>query len=161
VAVEVALKIVGEAQGPLKGSLTRPGREGAIRVTGLDHVVRSILDVVTGQPVANRAHGPITLTKEVDATTPQLHTAWSHNERFTTWRLDFHATDSTGQDVSYYVVELSGARVSRIQLVMPNTLVAANIAVSVHETVSFVYDKITWSWLPGNISAADEWAVEQ
>ena len=160
-AVEVALSLVGEAQGPLKGSLTSPGRQGAIRVTGVDHVVRSILDIVTGQPVAKRAHGPITVTKEVDASTPQLHLAWSKNESFTTWRLDFHAADSTGQDVSYYVIELSSARVSRIQLAMPNTLVAANIAASVHESVSFVYDKITWSWLPGNISAEDAWAVEQ
>lgn len=160
-AVEVALTLVGGAQGSLKGSITRPGREGAIRVTGVDHLVRSILDIVTGQPVAKRAHGPITVTKEVDATTPQLHLAWAHNEPFTTWRLDFHATDSTGHDVSYYVIELSGARVSRIQLTMPNTLVAADIAVPVHESVSFVYDKITWSWLPGNISAADDWAVEQ
>lgn len=160
-AVDVALRLVGEQQGPLRGSLASPGREGAIRVTGVDHLVRSILDIITGQPVAKRAHGPITVTKEVDASTPQLHLAWSKNESFTTWRLDFHAADSTGQDVSYYVIELSGARVSRIQLVMPNTLVAANIAVSVHETVSFVYDKITWSWLPGNISAEDVWAVEQ
>jgi type VI secretion system secreted protein Hcp len=161
VAVEVALTLVGEQQGPLKGSLTRPGREGAIRVTGADHLVRSILDVVTGQPVAKRAHGALTVTKEVDASTPQLHRAWSQNESFTAWRLDFHAVDSTGQDVSYYVIELSGARVSRIQLVMPNTLVAANVGVAVHETVSFVYDTIEWSWLPGRITAEDAWAVEQ
>jgi type VI protein secretion system component Hcp len=30
-----------------------------------------------------------------------------------------------------------------------------------HETVSFVYDTIEWSWLPGRITAEDAWAVEQ
>ena len=129
-------------------------------MTGVDHVVRSILGN-TGQPVAKRAHGPITVTKEVDVSTPQLHLAWAHNDPFTTWRLDFHAADSTGPDVSYYVIELSGARVSRIQLMMPNTLIAANVGVSVHETVSFVYDKIMWSWLPGKVEAEDVWSVEQ
>jgi len=28
-------------------------------------------------------------------------------------------------------------------------------------TVSFVYDTIEWSWLPGRITAEDAWAVEQ
>jgi type VI secretion system secreted protein Hcp len=161
VAVEVALTLAGEAQGPVRGSITRPDRQGAIRVTGIDHVLRAVLNNVTGQPVANRAHGPITLTKEVDASTPALNHAWVRNERFTSWRLDFHAPDSTGRDVSYYVIELTGARISRIQLIMQNTLIAANIPVAVHETVSFVYDKIAWTWLPGNISAVDDWSVEQ
>jgi type VI secretion system secreted protein Hcp len=161
VAVELALTLVGARQGPLRGSITRPDREGAIRVTGVDQVVGSVLDSATGQPIANRTHAPITVVKEVDASTPVLHSAWSRNERFSTWRLDFHTADATGRDVSYYVIELTGARVSRIHLQLPNTLVPANASVTVHESVSFVYDKIKWSWLPGNITAQDDWVAQQ
>jgi type VI secretion system secreted protein Hcp len=130
-------------------------------VTGIDHVLGSVLDSATGQPIANRAHAPITVIKEVDASTPVLHAAWSRNERFSTWRLDFHAADGTGKDVSYYVIELTGARVSRIHLQLPNTLAPANATVTVHESVSFAYDKATWSWLPGNITAHDDWVTGQ
>jgi hypothetical protein len=33
--------------------------------------------------------------------------------------------------------------------------------IDARRTVSFVYDTIEWSWLPGRITAEDAWAVEQ
>jgi type VI secretion system secreted protein Hcp len=40
---------------------------------------------------------------------------------------------------------------------LTNASVASRTENGPYETVSFTYQKITWTWLDGNITAQDDW----
>jgi type VI secretion system secreted protein Hcp len=156
-ALDAALEIVGQSQGPIRGSLTVVGHEGDIRVAAVHHLLVSPRDATTGQPSGRRQHGELTVTKEVDSATPKLLAAWVRNEKLTTWKLDLLGIDAAGRSVLAYTIELTEAAVSKVELVLPSTFDPANRSVPAHEKVSFVYVGITWTWA-GSVSASDRWA---
>jgi type VI secretion system secreted protein Hcp len=157
-ALDAALKIVGQAQGAIRGLLTGPsGHEGEIRVAALDHLLVSPRDAATGQATGRRVHGELTVTKELDPSTPKLLSAWVRNEKLTTWKLDLLGVDAAGRSVVAYTIELVDAAVSRVELVMPSTFDPASRNVPAHEKVSFVYAGITWTW-GTSVTASDRWA---
>lgn len=147
--LDAELTIVGP-RGPIRSGAGRTG-SGAIVVLDVRHTLVSPRDPATGQAAGRRQHAPIVVTKHVDRATPQLADAWARNEVLTTWRLDAFGTDTFGRRQPRFSVELRRVVVVEISLTTPES------SSFPREAVAFGYERITWTWHDGNITAADDW----
>src|SRR6187402_2164909 len=124
-ALNAYLKVKGAKQGDIKGSVTQKGREGMIAVHSFHHHITSPRDSASGQATGKRQHGPFTIIKEIDKSTPLLHKALVDNESFKTWELKCFAPKNTaaaggGQEVNHFTIVLTDANISSIMDIMEN-----------------------------------------
>ncbi len=160
-ALNAYLSLTGTQQGKIEGSATQKGREGKIIVIAAEHAVTSPRDVASGQATGRRQHRPFVITKEIDRSSPLLYEAWVNDELLSTWELQFWApatggTTAAGKEVMRYTVRLSNAVICDIRFHMLNNKNPELMRFAEYEEVSFVYQKIEWSWVPGGITASDE-----
>lgn len=161
-ALNAFLHLHGEVQGKIKGSVIQKGREGKIMVVASQHAVESPRDPSSGQATGRRQHKVFTITKEIDSASPLLYKALSINETFKEWELQFWApqlksTTGTGAEMQHYTVRLSGAAVTQIRFVQPDTRGPETARIAETEEVSFAYSRIEWLWVKGAISSSDDW----
>ncbi|HZF48038.1 MAG TPA: type VI secretion system tube protein Hcp, partial [Polyangiaceae bacterium] len=57
-ALNAYLKLKGQTQGEIKGSVTQKGREGKIMVIAVSHEIMSPRDPASGLPTGKRMHKP-------------------------------------------------------------------------------------------------------
>ena len=69
-ALNAHLKLVGQKQGQIKGSVTQKGREDSILVHAYSHEILFPHDLATGQSSGKRQHKPLVIVKDVDRSTP-------------------------------------------------------------------------------------------
>jgi type VI secretion system secreted protein Hcp len=156
-ALNAYLKLTGKTQGEIKGSVTQVGREDSIMVIAYNHEVVSPRDAASGLPTGKRQHKPLTITKEIDKASPLLMTVLTNNEQVTKWELRFWQPSPTGQEVQHYTIELENASIASIRSEMLNNKYAENMNHKEREHVSFCYQKVTWTWMDGGITASDDW----
>jgi type VI secretion system secreted protein Hcp len=161
-ALNAYLKLKGQTQGDIKGSVTQKGKQGSILVTGAIHEVLSPRDPASGLPTGKRLHKPFVVHKPVDRSTPLLYAALVNNENLTLWELRFWRPKSSGSygvgvEQNHYTVKLTNAAIASIRFVMPSTLDPSNAGIPEYEEVSFTYQKIEWTWTDGGITAMDDW----
>ena len=151
------LSLTGNNQGKIEGSCDISGREGTIIVYALDHTVQIPRDTHTGLPTGKRVHGPLTVTKEYDKSSPKLFQALCSGEQLSEVMLDFYRISPTGTEEKYYTTKLENAIIVDICSYYPETFAEASRAIKHMEKVSFSYEKIIWTWHPDGIEAEDEW----
>lgn len=161
-ALNAYLRLVGDRQGEIKGSVTQKGREGKILVIAFAHEVASPRDTGTGLATGRRQHGPLVITKEIDRATPPLHEAQAGNENFKEWELELYAPQlragaGAGVEVQYFTITLTNALIASFRTEMPNTKHADLAKLNPFEEIAFTYEKIEWTWTDGGLSAADDW----
>ncbi len=156
-ALNAFLKLKGQVQGDIKGSVIQKGREGKIMVIAFNHEVESPRDGASGQAIGKKIHHPFVITKEIDRSTPLLYQALVTNETLITWELQCFAIKNTGQEANNYTVRLTNAKIVDIRSFMLNNKFAENTKMPLMEEVSFVYEKIEWTWVDGGITTTDEW----
>jgi len=156
-ALNAYLKLSGKTQGEIKGSVTQSGREDSIMVIAYSHEVVSPRDAASGLPTGKRQHKPLTVTKEIDKSTPLLMNVLTNNEQISKWELRFWQPSPSGQEVQHYTIELENASIASIRSEMLNNKVAENMQHKEREHVAFCYQKITWTWMDGGITASDDW----
>ncbi|HTO92216.1 MAG TPA: Hcp family type VI secretion system effector [Candidatus Sulfotelmatobacter sp.] len=161
-ALNAYLKLKGQKQGDIKGSVTQKGREGKIMVIAVSHEIISPRDPASGLPTGKRMHKPYVITKELDKSTPLLYNALVNNENLPTWEIEFwtpqlSAATGTGQEKQHYTVELTNANIASIAFRMPNNKHPDLAKYAEYEEVAFTYQKITWTWKDGGITASDDW----
>ncbi len=157
-ALNALLKLKGQIQGDIKGSVTQKGREGKIMVIAFDHEIQSPRDAGSVQATGKRMHHPFIITKEIDKATPLLHNALTNNETMTKWELQCFVIKATGQEINSFTIKLTNAKITGIHNIMLNNKVPENIKMPILEEVSFNYEKIEWTWVDGGIAATDDWA---
>lgn len=165
-ALNAYLSLKGEMQGEIKGSVVQKGREGKIMVIAVEHEVLLPHDPVSGQATGKRMHKPFMITKELDASTPQLYAAFAANENLPTWELQFWAPSvgigaGTGVEVIRYTVRLSNARISDIRFRMLNNKSPELMRYAEFEEVSFVYQRIEWTWVSSGKTSSDVWGARK
>lgn len=158
-ALNSYLKLKGQQQGDIKGSVTQKGREGTIMVIGFHHEVVSPRDNSTGLATGKRIHTPFIITKEIDKSTPLLYSALVNNENLTNWELQCFVLKGAGVEVNNYTVNLTNARIVDINTNMLNNKMSENAQLPLMEQVSFVYQKIKWTWTEGGITSEDDWVA--
>lgn len=149
-ALNAFLSLSGQKQGQIRGSVTQKGREDKIRVFAVEHAVKNEL--------GSKKHGVLTISKELDKSTPLLYQALATGELITRFELQFwtpQARAGVGAETQHYTVRLTNARITGIKFVMPNNRDPELAKHTEYEEVSFTYDSITWTWTDGNISATD------
>jgi type VI secretion system secreted protein Hcp len=156
-ALDAYLKLIGETQGEIKGSVTKRGQEESIAVFAVNHEVLSPRDPASGLPTGKRQHKTITITKEIDRSTPLLYSAWVNNEKLTEGKLEFWQPSPSGREQQHYTIELTNAQIANIQFEMLNNKYPENMQHKEREHISFTYQKIVWTWMEGGITAEDDW----
>ena len=161
-ALNAYLKLKGQKQGEIKGSVTQKSREGKIQVIAVSHDIISPRDPASGLPTGKRMHKPMVVTKELDKASPLLYSALVNNENISEWELQFwtpqiKAATGTGQEVQHYSVKLVNANVASIAFRMANNRHPDLMKFSEYEEIAFTYQKIIWTWNDGGITAEDDW----
>ena len=167
-ALNAYLSLRGEKQGEIKGSVTQKGREGKIMVIAAEHGVASPRDPASGLATGRRVHKPFMITKELDMSSPLLYAGLAANEIFPTWELQFWAPavntavgGGTGAEVMRYTVRLTNASISDIRFCMLNTKDPELMRYAEFEEVSFVYQRIDWTWMVGGKTSGDDWGARK
>jgi type VI secretion system secreted protein Hcp len=161
-ALNAYLKLKGQKQGEIKGSVTQKGRENKIMVIATSHEIHSPRDAASGLPTGKRMHKPFVVTKEIDKSSPLLYNALVNNENISDWELQFwtpqtKAQQGIGTEVNHYTVRLYNANIASINFRMLNNRVERDARFAEYEEVAFTYQKIEWTWNEGGIMAVDDW----
>jgi len=161
-ALNAYLNLKGQKHGDVKGSVTQKGREGKIMVIAANHEVLSPMDPVSGFATGKIQHKPFVITKELDKSTPVLYDIMVTNENITEWELQFwrpsiSSRTGVGTETQNYTVKLSNARIVDIRFQMLNNKNPDLMKYAEYEEVAFAYEKITWTWNDGGITAEDDW----
>ncbi len=161
-ALNAYLKLKGQKQGEIKGSVTQKGREGKIMVIAASHQVLIPHDEATGMLTGRRMHKPFIITKELDKSSPLLYNMLVTNENITDWELQFwtpnlRSSAGIGTEKQHYTVKLVNARIVDINFHMLNNKNPDLTRYAEYEEVAFDYEKITWLWVDGGIMAQDDW----
>lgn len=156
-ALNAYLRVVGEIQGPIQGSVNQRGREDQIMVIAFSHEVISPRDASSGLPTGKRQHQPLIITKEIDRSTPLLAKALVSNENLPEWELLFWRPGKSGKEKQHYTISLADASIVAINQEMPNNKYPENFPHAAREHISFCYRRISWIWVEGGVSADDEW----
>ena len=165
-ALNAYLRLKGAKQGDIKGSVTQKGREGRIAVIAVSHEIVSPRDAASGQASGKRLHKPLVITKQLDKSSPLLHGALVANETVVSFTLDFFAAKSlgagpaAGAEVLEYTIALTNASIASIRTVMPNNTDPELAKRATYEEIAFTYQKITWTWADGGITASDDWMTD-
>ena len=152
------LTLAGQKQGAISGGVTQKGREGTIAVHAFNVQISSPRDAASGLPTGKRQHQPITILKEVDKSTPLLWHALVNNENLTSWVLKFYATSAAGVEQQIYTISLTNANIASMNESMLDNEIAATANLPMREEIAFTYQKITWTWTEGGITATDDWS---
>ncbi|MEN8116247.1 MAG: Hcp family type VI secretion system effector [Bacteroidota bacterium] len=156
-ALNAYMRLTGETQGEIRGSVTQRGRSGSMMVIAFDHEVVSPRDAASGLPTGKRQHKPFTITKEIDTASPLLMKAFVHNENLTKMELTFWQPSRSGREVRYFVVTLINASIAGIRQEMLNNKYPENMQHKEREHISFCYQKIEWSHVRSGTTSEDDW----
>lgn len=151
------MTLTGETQGVVKGSVTQAGREDSIEIFGWNHEIVSPRDAASGLPTGKRQHKPLSVTSAVDKATPILYNILVNNENITEFALRLWRPSRTGQEVQFYTIELLNANLANIRVESLNNKYPDNMRLPELITYDFTYQKITWTWEDGGITAEDDW----
>jgi type VI secretion system secreted protein Hcp len=152
------LKVKGQKQGDILGSVTQKGKEGSIAVIAVSHSIVSPRDPASGLPTGKRIHSPLVIVTHIDKATPLLYSVATTNENLPTVELDYYQTGLDGKETLYFKIELTNANISSLKQTDLNSQDDPNVNLfGEYEEISFTYQKITWTWINGGITATDDW----
>lgn len=152
------LKMKGQKQGEIKGGTTIKGHEGTMSVYGILQGIKSPRDPASGLPTGKRRHGPIQISVGLDKAVPLCYNLMTNNENISTWKLEYwgavhkgsaSAAVGTGHAL-LYTVELVNGNLCNIESITTVNGVIMFL-------LGFTYQKITWTWQDGGITATDDW----
>ena len=156
------LRLSGQKQGAIKGSVQQKTREDSIMIIATSHDIISPRDAASGLPTGKRMHKPFVVTKEVDKSSPLLYNMLVNNENVPKWELQFFtpqldAKRGTGSEVQHYTIKLENANIASISFRMANNKHPDLMKFELYEEIAFTYEKIIWTWKDGGIEAEDNW----
>jgi type VI secretion system secreted protein Hcp len=149
--------IKDENGNPVKGSVDVAGREGSIEVIEFHHEVRIPTDPDTGKLTGTRKHEALAFVKAIDASSPYLYKAVCEGQTFDIVEIKWFRIDDSGTEKEYFNHKLEKVKVCSVKPVMHNVK-NKDFERFVHmEEVCLRYQKVTWTYLEGNLQASDSW----
>jgi type VI secretion system secreted protein Hcp len=140
----------GQRQGEIRGGVTAKGHEGTLAIQSLGNGISVPIDQASARAVGHGQHHPLTFTLQLDQSVPLLLNALVNNENLTRSVFGFYRADTTGAETNHYTIELVNAQIASYEAIA--TSGATNLV-----TFGLVYQKITWTWNKGGITASDDW----
>ena len=151
----IHMELEGEKQGKIEGGCEMSGREGTILIDGLNHTIEIPTNPQDGQPTGKRVHGPMTIVKEIDKSSPQLYLALRTGEPMTGTLKWFRQSGAVEEH--YYTTKLEGAIIVAIEDYFPMVFDEATKAYQHMEKVKFTYRKIIWTHEIEGKESEDDW----
>jgi type VI secretion system secreted protein Hcp len=144
--------------------VTQAGREGWILLRGVSHEIVAPRDPQSGLATGRRRHHPFRIIKELDKSSPLLYNALVNNENLTKIEIKFFSpqtandrTTGRGVEAQHYTICMTNANINRADFRMANNRIGDNSRLPEFEEYEFTYQKITWTWTDGGITAEDDW----
>ena len=125
-------------------------------IVSCQHEVLLPTDPTSGQPVGNRKHGNLVLTKLFDGVSPLLYQALCEGIKFDAELKWFRIADD-GSNEHYFTMAMTNAVVVNMEIDVPLTLDPANKDITHLEKVSLRYDDIEWRHEISAISYVDSY----
>ncbi|WP_067704419.1 Hcp family type VI secretion system effector [Erwinia sp. ErVv1] len=141
----------------IRGTVDVQDREGSIEILGFSHGVNLPVDTATGKITGKCSHAPISFEKEFDSSSPYLYKAVSIGQTLKSAEFKWYRINHASQEEEYFNMLLEGVKVVSVNPGMPNAKMAGMSAINHMESVSFMYEKITWKYCDGNILFSDSW----
>jgi type VI secretion system secreted protein Hcp len=141
----------------LPGEVIQKGREKFSEVLAFNHEIVSPRDSASGLATGKRQHMPFRCVIPHGSNTPLLFKALSNNEIIPKVEIQFWRPTTIGGEVLYMKYELENVSVSSVRPWMPNVKEAAVANFGSQVEVSFVYQKITWTFTNGGVTHTDSW----
>jgi len=143
----------------IKGSVDVQDREGSIEIVGFSHGLNIPVDSARGRITATRSHSPMMIEKEFDSSSPYLYKAVARGQTLKSAEIRWYRINYAGQEECYFVMSMEGVKITGINPSMPNTKMVGNYQINHMESVSLMYEKITWRYVDGNVQYTDDWNV--
>ncbi|GAB3625221.1 Hcp family T6SS protein CtsH1 [Pandoraea terrae] len=141
----------------IKGSSTVQGREGSIEIIGFSHGLTLPVDGQSGIITGTRMHSPMSLEKEFDASSPYLYKAVATGQTLESAELRWYRINHSGREELYFAMLLEDVKITGVNPGMANTKVMSMSQLNHMESVSMMYERITWHYTDGNIKFTDAW----
>ena len=151
------LSLKGETVGDIKSASGVEGLDEYIRVINAEHLIESPRDIATGRATGRRRHLPLRLVAAINKETPIIAQSLCNNENITEFRIRWTAPNPTGDMVHVATTELVNARIVNIRILNHFTLEDRWKKYPGVYEMEVVYQRITWTWEEGGISAYDDW----
>jgi type VI secretion system secreted protein Hcp len=148
------LELEGEKSGKIEGSCDHKGREGTILVYSFNHEIHP----QSGLPSGKRIHGPLTIVKEFDKSSPKLYFSCVSGEHMKTVKIKWYRISVKGTEEHYFTHELTDAIIVSMKPFVPMVFLKENEPYRQMEEVSFTYRKIKWTFEDGGIESEDDWS---
>jgi type VI secretion system secreted protein Hcp len=157
-AATYSMKVEGQKQGWIKGDITKTWKGAAdeIELMSWQHGLTSPRDAHTGLPTGRRMHQPIEVVGKLSKAAPLLFFALCTNEMLKKVTINCWSQAKAGAGATvaiFYTVELENANIAQMQHV------THDVDGSLFYRVSFTYEKITFTWKDGGITAEDTWEL--
>lgn len=156
-AIPIYLWLKDDGGADLKGSVNVGGREGSIEVIAQDHCLYIPTDNNTGKLTGTRIHPPFVFNKEIDASTPYLYKAVTTGQTLKSAEFKWYRINDAGQEVEYFNTTLENVKVVNVSPKMHDIKDPSKEKHNHLEVVELRYEKITWTYLDGNIIHSDSW----
>ncbi len=128
-----------------------------IMVQSVTHIVMTPTDRQSGQPSGQRVHGPLKITCEITSALPLLYNALCQGETLESVSLDWYRISIAGKQEKFFTTSLTNARLSKIQLLLPDSREAGAEGVNQFVNLLFNYRKIEWSHHNASTYGSDDW----
>ncbi len=152
------LLATGNVHGIISGSATEPDGKASIGVVSVGHAINIPIDIASGQIAGRTQHAPLVIIAHIDKATPLLYQALTTNEVLKNVELDYYTSGSTHP---YFTIQLDNAIIQSIQLTNQNSADNPDLnKFGDYEQISFIYQRITWTWTDGGIAATADWASQ-
>lgn len=155
-AIPAHLWLKDDGGSDINGSSTVQGREGSIEVVGFSHGLNLPVDGQNGKITDARVHSPMNIEKEFDAASPYLYRAVAKGQTLKSAELRWYRINDAGQEQLYFTMLLENVKVTGINPGMPN-IKGDDLGVNHVESISLMYERITWNYADGNIKFTDSW----
>lgn len=141
----------------IRGNVDVDNREGSIEVIAFSHSVNLPVDAAKGKIVGKRSHAPVSFEKEFDSSSPYLYKAVSKGQTLKSAEFKWYRINYAGQEEEYFNMLLEGVTVVSVSPGMPNAKMTGLSHINHMESVSLLYERITWKYCDGNILFTDSW----
>jgi len=141
----------------IPGSVQVQDREDTVEVFAFEHEVHMPVDPRDGSLTGTRTHSAVKMLKAVDKATPMLYQFLCTGQSIEEVTINWYKIADTGQEEIYFTHKLEGVRIVSVKPDMSNLLDPANEKYPHLEWVEVRYQRITWTFLDGNIEASDSW----
>lgn len=156
-AIPAYLWLTDDQGTEITGSVKITGREGSIELLEYSHMIYIPTDSDTGELTGTRKHGAINIVKAFDASSPYLFKACCNGQKLKQAVIRWYNVNDSGQEVEYYQHILEGVKINSYSPMMANTKDPSMEKIPHVEHVAMRYEKITHTFLDGNVSYSDSW----